>query len=326
MKLRSRVGQSSFECLEPRIAPASVVRLIDLNGDHLKFTSSVGDLTGHITGVPAADGLHNDYSVDLSDVTFNGANFSATASRAGGGDGQLIVGHINAGANDLGRVSIAGDLGDIDAGSGSATVPALKSLTVNSIGRFGERGDGDNYSQLFGDVKSLVVRHDFIASNFYVTGDLASASIGGSVIGGDAAGDGQIYATGDIGKIAIRHDLRGGDDLYTGAVGAGHNVGSVTVGGSVYGGKGDNSGDIFAAYLADGTIGKVRIGGSLIGADGTYSGTIGGKSAVAGAFHVSLGVVTIGHDIVGANGDFCASICLRRRTQTTHNKGLNGRG
>src|SRR5450432_659378 len=128
------------ECLESRITPASVVHFTDANGDHVTFTSSLGNLDGRISFGPAADGVHLVYNADLSDLSFIGTSFSATVAKAGGGDGQLIVGHINAPGIDLGKVSVAGDLGDIDTGSNSATVAAIKSLTVGSMGRFGERG------------------------------------------------------------------------------------------------------------------------------------------------------------------------------------------
>jgi hypothetical protein len=307
----NRIG--IVECLESRITPASVVHITDLNGDHVTFTSSLGDLTSHISAAPAADGSHNDYSVDLSDPSFYGTNFSATVTALKVGDDELIVGHIAAGTNDLGKVTVAGDLGDIDAGSGSMTVAAIKSLTVRSMGRFGERGNGDNKSNIDGSLPSLSVKGDIHDTYIYVGETLTSATVGGSLFGGDGPDGGEIYAY-ELGKVAIAHDIRGGDGTYSGSVGAGNNAGSITVGGSVFGGKGDNSGDIYGGFHVDGKINKVSVGGSLIGGDGSISGTIGGRQATGGTASVSLGTVTIGRDIVGGQGSYDAEVWANNGT------------
>jgi hypothetical protein len=296
--------------IEPLVAGAaqgSVATFIDFNGDQVKFAASNGDLTSHITASTLApDNLHYVFTVDLSDPTFDFTDFSVSVTKVKGADGQVIVGHIDAGTNVLGTVNIAGDLGEIDAGL--APVLEIKSLIVNSFGRFGQHGNGDSFSLVTGNVGSLVVKHDFIGVNFYVNGNLLSASIGGSVIGGNTGGDGQIYAAGSVGKVTIKHDIRGGDGAYSGAIGAGFDVASVTIGGSIYGGKGDNSGDIFAANVANGTIGKVTVGGSVIGGDGEFSGVIGGGPAGGVGHNVSLGTVLIGKDIVGGSGLFGGEI------------------
>jgi hypothetical protein len=209
---------------------------MDGDGDAVRFTTSRGDLAGHISQTfPNFQGVFN---VDLSGPSFAGTDLTVSVVRAGTGDGQAIVGHVDAGANDLGAVRVQGDLGDIDAGSGGALVPAVRSLAVASVGRFGQRGDGDSTSNLAGDVGRVVVRGDLDDTFVRVSGDLASALVGGSVIGRDAADGGEIYAAGSIGSVAIRGDLRGGDGVYSGSVGAGVSVGTVTVGGSVYGGPG----------------------------------------------------------------------------------------
>ena len=80
---------------------------------------------------------------------------------------------------------------------------------------------------------------------------LTSATVGGSLIGGNGSDGGEIYAC-DLGEVAIAHNIRGVAGSYSGSVGSGHNTGSITVGGSAYGGKGNNSGDIYGAFKADG--------------------------------------------------------------------------
>jgi hypothetical protein len=300
---RFRNNLRGFDCLEARLAPASTVVFTDPNGDRVKFSSSLGNLAGDISSTPAPDGMHNDYSVNLTDPSFNGTNFSVAVTKSKTGDGLAIIGLVNAATNNLGTVSIAADLGDIDAGNLSATVPAIKSLTVDSFGRFGQRGTGNYESDVFGNVPSLVVKHDVNDSYFGVDGDLASVKIGGSLIGGADAGGGEIYCTGNLGDVSIKHDIRGADGTYSGSVGAGHNVRSVTVGGSVYGGNGNYSGDIFAALTMSGKISKVSVGGSVVGGAGYDSAMIGGGLISSGpTLACSLGIVTIGNDVVGGSG------------------------
>jgi hypothetical protein len=300
--IHSHPALGAIECLESRITPASVVHMTDLNGDHITFTSSLGDLTGRVVVEPVPDGVHNVYEVDLGDKSFSGTNFSATVAKVKGADGQFIVGQISAHGIDLGKVSVAGDLGDIDAGSGTANVPAIKSLTVNSMGRFGERGEGDKSSNINGDLPTVVVKGDFQDTLLDVQRTLTALTIGGSLIGGDGTVGGCIQAH-DLGKVVIAHDIRGGAGSYSGSIGASQNVGSISVVGSVIGGSGNNSGNIFGSYMVDGKINKVSIGGSLIGGNGMFSGVIGGESAAGGTAHVSLGTVTIGHDIVGGGNN-----------------------
>lgn len=304
----------NLELLESRLVPASVFRAVDLNGDNVVFRSSLGDLGGKISTTAAPDGVHNVFSVDLSDPNFAGTNFSVSVARAKGGDGRLIVGHINAGSNHLGTVKIAGDLGNIDAGSGSATEPAIKALTVDSFGRFDQRGTGNRTSFITGDLGTLVVKRDFNRSFLWVTRNLNSVNVGGSIIGGDLNDDGEIYASGDLGKARIGHDIRGGGGTYSGSVGAGHDVGSVTVGGSIYGGAGNNSGNVFAAYLSDAEIGSVRVRGSLVGGTGNMSGAVGGYPVDGLRPAVTLGSVTVGGDVIGGSGPHSGYVYAYRDT------------
>jgi hypothetical protein len=296
MKTHSRSALRGLEILESRLTPSSVT-MTDPNGDKMKFTSSLGTLSGHVTVFAVApDGLHNVYDVDLSDPSFNGTNFSVSVTKSKNGDGRAIVGQIFALTNDLGTVTINADLGDIDAGGQAQPNTAIKSLTVDSLGRFGQVGAGSNQSTILGDVPSLTVRHDIVDSYFAVSGNLASVKIGGSLIGGDDEHGGAIYCTGNLGNVSVKHDIIGGDGNYSGSVGAGQNLAGVTVGGSVNGGKGDNSGNIYAGLTVAGKIDKVTVAGSLVGGSGDYSAEIGGS------FACSLGVVTIDNSVVGGSG------------------------
>jgi hypothetical protein len=274
----------------------------EADGDLLTFKSSLGDLTGKIA-VAIPDGNHTVFSIDLTDSSFAGTNFSVSVAKSTAGDGRTIVGYVNAGTNNLGVVNIAADLGNIDAGSGSTSVRAMKSLTVDSLGRFGQWGTGNSQSIIVGDVGAITVKRDIIESAVFVRGNLDSAYVGGSVIGGDITDSGEIYARDNLGRVTIGHDVRGSNGAYSGSVGAGRNVVSVTIGGSLYGGNGNNSGNVFAGYVTDGQIDRVLVKGSVIGGRGTVSGAIGGFPAVGVSHYVGLLSVAIRGDVIGGSGD-----------------------
>ena len=64
--------------------------------------------------------------------------------------GLAAVGHINGGTNDFGSVTVKGDLGDIDCGSNTPGTPAIRALSVRSMGRYGlaTLGGAGDQSQL----------------------------------------------------------------------------------------------------------------------------------------------------------------------------------
>jgi hypothetical protein len=66
-----------------------------------------------------------------------GQRLTIEAQQAGGGDGAVNVGAIDATGMDFAKVSVDGDLGQIDIGTGDARKPALKTLSVGSLGAMG---------------------------------------------------------------------------------------------------------------------------------------------------------------------------------------------
>jgi hypothetical protein len=320
--------RSCIEVLESRIAPASVVHMTDANGDIITFKSTLGTLATSGPGQnvfdtgPLAAG-HDQFYIDFGiDLALNGTSLTVTVKKGPHGHGQLENLEINASNYTLGSVSVAGDLGYIDAFATSSG-PAIKSLTVNSIGRFEAETAGLlETSSINGSLGKLTVKHNVDGTFFDVTQDIGSVSIGGSLIGGG----GDLFAGANMGNVSIKHDVRGGDEdysgivaaygnlgavtiggslyggygFYSGSIGGGANVTSVTVAGSVVGGPGEGSGDIYGAYNSNGTVGKVTIGGSLVGGDGAESGLIGYSNG--GANNDSVTTVVIGKDIVGGTG------------------------
>src|SRR5207248_7571559 len=114
----------------------AVFRYTDVDGDKVTVAVSSDTLnSGLFTSVASGVGEQLQ-KLDLSGGGFDGASLTFSVVKVPGGDGLANVGYINATGHDLGTVTVKGDLGQIDAGSGSATVPAIKSLAVNSLGRF----------------------------------------------------------------------------------------------------------------------------------------------------------------------------------------------
>ena len=155
-----------LEALEARIAPASItVSYADLDGDLVRIKASNG-----LTAPPPLDatdltflggGTSGQLAVlHLTDPGFEGASIVFTVVKKAVGDGFADVGRIDATGVNLGVVTIKGDLGVVDAGSGVGE--ALKSLQVRSMGLHGtaSQGGGDLESDIAGGIGSVVVSTD----------------------------------------------------------------------------------------------------------------------------------------------------------------------
>jgi hypothetical protein len=330
LKTNARRVHTNIEMLESRIAPAAVT-MTDINGDKIHFISSSSLFSSNdISVIPVGDGHHNAFVVNLSSDPFNDSNLSVTVTKVKGGDGQTYIG-VAAGSNNLSNINIAGDLGLLTVGGGSSAT-AIKSLTVNSIGRFPSVGpDMPVTSTITGSITKLNVKGDMDGTFLSVTENIGSLSIGGSLIGGDIPSDGEIYVDGNVGSAVIGHAVRGGAGEYSGTLTVAGNLGttriggsiyggtgylsgevgaegtttSISVAGSVYGGYGEYSGLIFGGYTATGTIDKVVVGGSLVGGTGEYSGGIGNGGATE---PLTLKDVVVGGDIIGGTGEYSGSV------------------
>ena len=104
-------------------------------GIHVKISVSKGTLTagGNVTLVDGMTGGKLLQEIDLSDPSFSGASLTVAVAKVKGGDGQVVVDDIYGGSNNLTNVTVAGDVGNIDCGSGGSV--ALKNLTIASLGR-----------------------------------------------------------------------------------------------------------------------------------------------------------------------------------------------
>ena len=321
-----------IEILESRIAPAVIVNPAahniatykDVDGDLVMIKVSSGDLTaaGTFTTFPtgAGDQLRK---IDFHNGGFANADLTITVKKVAGGDGLAHIGYINSTGHDLGKVTIPGDLGAIDAGDSDVTKPGLLALTARSMGRFGieTQGAGDLESDIVDLLGSLTVSGDVKSAFISVTGgsngNVGPVKIGGSLLGGPMTGDGSIAADGDITSVQIKKDLIGGDGVGSGAVTSQGTLGPVTIGGSLAAGPNGNGGVISGKFsigdvkiggdvrggalgnsgfitTSTGFIGKVTIGGSLIGGGGDDSGQISASTGID--------VVKIGRSVLGGGG------------------------
>jgi hypothetical protein len=218
----------SPEALESRIAPAGLRAVgvsglqVSADGKTATFTDVDGDLAAFVTTKGAWTQAMFDLTptgnfVDgsaLNSVTipanagFDGANITITAKRdLFGGNGAVNFQTLDATGVNLGKVTLHGALGFVLAGTGDATVPAVKLLQVQSLGELGAVNVAmpatSFVSTITGNLGKLVVSSDVRNAEVDVTGTVNAVTVGGSFLGGKlAAGAG-------IGTITVRGDVVG---------------------------------------------------------------------------------------------------------------------
>ena len=334
---------AAIEPLETRIAPAAVFTYIDADGDDVTLKTSKGTLAdleaaGVLTFSSADQAAPRQLQrIDLSaDVDFEGTDLIITAKRNAtrGGDGFADVGYLDATGRDLGAVSVAGDLGRIDAGrTTSVSISAIRSLSVQSMGELGtstQAPGGTLASTITGPLGGLHVNGNLrdVRLTFTDDGGIGSATIGGSVLGASITGRG-------IGVLEIGGDLRGGNLQDSGEIRTTGTIGSVTIGGSLVGTVANTAnlvaasfrtveiaGDLRGAamrtaqvlafgevdsFLAPAGIGSLVIGGSVIGGSGSFSGLI---TAADGRSRISIAGDLRGGSSTSAGGISAASVDL----------------
>ena len=225
------------------------------------------------------------------DATFAGASITVTAKPSIlGGNGFVNVGEIDADGTDLGKVTIGGELQDLEVGDSNDTRIALGSLTVQSLGTLGGTApSGDEINGKHG-LGKITVKTDIRATDIYSnnpTGNLASLTVGGSVT------KSTIQSAAGIGTITI-----GGSFRDNGRIQAVNRIGSISIGGDLN----DTQVEIFAkSTLAgkgrDNAIGKLTIGGNFE----TTNVTIGeNNNADAGISAISVGRAWIASSILAS--------------------------
>jgi len=245
--------------------------------------------------------------------------------------GSLIGGSVS----DTGEIIAAGSIGPVKIGhdlqGGTASRAGVVESAAGAIGSITVGGSiiggaGLNSGYIFGNqsLGPVKIAHDLIggagngsASISTTLGNLASLSIGGSIIGGAGIEAGNVLIEGSIGSVTIGHDLAGGSGDEAGSIYAlGGPISRVAIGGSLIGGSDTESGFV----LCETNMGPLMIRHDLTGGSGDEagqivsrgniaSGTVGG-SIVGGIADSSGGIVadgtmghlTIGHDLVGGSG------------------------
>src|SRR5262249_36092278 len=128
-----------------------------------------------------------------------------------GGDGFAAVHRIDGGSHDLGTVKVTGDLTEIDAGDGNFTTPAVKSLTVQSMGGACVAAFALPTSELMGGAGSITAKGDVYGVRIEAIG--GASKIGGVTIGGSFASAGMkdagLFSDGTIGTVKIGRNLEG---------------------------------------------------------------------------------------------------------------------
>jgi len=292
---------SSLEPLEPRIAPAGLIAYTEPDGDVVTVKTSLGDSAGLLslcTFTTPVNGKKILQKLDLNTfdtTTYDGSDISITVTKRGDfGDGLVAVGAIDAVGIDLGKVTLKGDLGQIDAGDFVRIGPAVKSLVVDSMGAFGTTTQmaGGNLQSVFdGSLGSITVKKSLTDVSLSVTN--AGSVFGPAKIGGSATRSG-FFSSGNITSVTIGRDLVGDGATIRSTSG---NIGSIKIGGNMIGGTLQFAGCINAD---NGNIGPVFIRGDLEG--GTTATTDGNSGTIAAAG--SIASVTIMGSFRGTAADF----------------------
>jgi hypothetical protein len=327
----------SIEPLEARIAPATLispttVTFQDKNGDAATVTISkplftaanVSKVftfdTGSVNGDNSATQQLELLNITALGPSARGMNLSITAVPVSSSPGVVNVGYINSSGIDLGIVNVGGDLGRIQVGDLVFSTPAMKSLTVESLGAQGiaTQATGGNLNSLIsGPVGSITVNGDIDQATIGIGGGplgvLGALTVTGSINGGATAFSGSIRTQGGINTVQIDGSINGGAASSSGVIGTAGHLGAVIIDGSVIGAGGPFSG----AILASGAIGSVQINGDLTGGSGADSGEIGTAS--------TLGSVVIGGTVHGGGGPFSGVILASRAiTSISITNGLVG--
>lgn len=245
--------------------------------------------------------------LDLSGnpLLFAGTNLAVTVKKGFGGNGNVNLGAIDAHGVDLGTVTLPGDLGQIDAGDGNLKVPAIKALSVKTLGAVAGTQPAGTINPLVSDIDGTLSKltvKELMEGAINVTGG-TGAKIGSATLGdlsGSAGGvfAGLLRAGGDIGPVTVKGSIVGGAD-FSGII-AGGKLGKVTIGGALTSANAAKPviisalGKIGATKAAD----AVAIAGLSVGTNVLNARILAGYTTSLGAANpdASIGAVTVGEN------------------------------
>lgn len=292
------------EVITPTIvAGGKTATFTDRDGDLVTVKTTLGTFTAANFRLAGAGSGARFVTLDLTTGGFDGTKISITAKRqAGGGDGHVDLGFLNAFGVDVAAISVPGDIGGLRVGNvGSNPNLGLGSLTADSFGLQSNLASPGSFfvSTINGPLGSMKIKGAF--QNHQLTID-SSAVKSGSIFIGDTfganaiGGGGRIVVEGSLGSFTVGGDIVGGLGIYTGNLTVNGTLGSLTVNGSIAGGDGSSSASVTVSQglplakikrdlrggggsgsgqiSVGGTTGAVNIVGSIIGGDGADSGQI----------------------------------------------------
>lgn len=267
-------GKAGVHPMPSILGGGTSASFLDVDGDEVVVKVTGGKLNADMF---TFDGDGNLLFVDLNagGTLKRGANISFLVTPRGG-DGLLNVGAISGSGLNLGRISVTGDLGQIDLTPLNPLKPALKQLVVGSLGMMGEANQIPGtidplLSEIGGSVTKVLVKRNIQFASLFIEGSLGNITINGEFNGLGALNSTQLAAlglatadvaggstlansglsAGSIGKLNIKQSLNNA------AVQSGGNIGSASVGGSV------NRG----AIVAGANIGVVKVFNSITSDD-----------------------------------------------------------
>lgn len=280
----------------------------DVDGDLVMVKTSKGAFDGsEFSGIETGPNGAGQLQRLMLDADFSGANITFTAKPgAAGGNGFVNIGFLDATGVDLGTVSVPGDLSRLSAGTVGETPerPALKSLTVQSLGVLGSstQGVGSVFPSvnLLGALPKLTISGDLrtsISIDGGAAGKLGSAFIGGSFV--PITNSISLSADGGIGSLKIAGDIRSTASAGV-AIQSDGAIGSINVGGSIAGDSIVNIrafGQLTAPTKgADIAIKSINVRGSVESAR-IEVGSVSTKSSA----DASIGSITVGGDWIASN-------------------------
>ena len=298
---------------------------IDTDGELVSVTVSKGKITQDMLTFGPGGGL---FLVDLNvGNTFQeGANITFAVKKLPGQNGVVHVGAITGLGLSLGKVKVTGDLGQIDVGNGNPLKPAMKSLTVGSLGVLGKDMQlPGTFNPLASDISGGLPKFSILGNlnlaTINVLGTLGKLTIGGDFLGSGALSLSQLQGlaalghgvvapvaggatlassglnAGSIGSINIKQSLNNA------AINSSGNIGSASIGGSV------NKGAIVAA----GSLKVVKVTGAITSDDPNTPSVVAALATVPNskpASAIAINVFTVRGDVlnaeilVGYNRDF----------------------
>jgi len=161
---------------------------IDGDGDLVKLVSSKPFLAleDFVFGNDER-GLPKLWSLNVSGSELGATSLAFSVQRGAIGDGRVDVEEIDASGRDIIDLSLPGRLGFILAGDANPETPAIRHANVGSFGLdsvSSVAAEGTLISQVHGNIRSFVVKHDFAGANLVVSeGGIQSLVIGGNVFG-----------------------------------------------------------------------------------------------------------------------------------------------